>query len=78
MSDQYFGFKRVDLAGVLLSELFREYYQMFLSKVTRVIDEQYNYNKNIYQGYQADGVTPKFNSIIKFEKQKNFSKMIEP
>ena len=45
-----FAFKRIDLSGFLLAELFREYYEEFQFKCSRAIDKEYNYNPNIYQG----------------------------
>ena len=44
-----FSFKRVDLSGVLLSRLFREYYQTFRARCNKAIDNIYNYNKSLYQ-----------------------------
>ena len=44
-----FHFKRVDLPGVLLSELFRDYYRKFLNSMSLGIDHTYEYNQNIYQ-----------------------------
>lgn len=44
-----FSFKRIDLSGFLLAELFREYYEDFQFKCSRVIDKEYNYNPNLYQ-----------------------------
>jgi len=43
-----FAFKRIDLSGFLLASLFREYYEIFLSKCNLEIDKLYNYNNSIY------------------------------
>ena len=44
-----FHFKRVDLPGVLLTELFRDYYRKFLNSMRLAVDETYEYNKSSYQ-----------------------------
>ena len=45
-----FSFKRIDLPGFLLAELFREYYEEFQSRCASAIDHQYNQNKVLYKG----------------------------
>ena len=44
-----FGFKRVELTGSLLYDLFREYYLIQKKDITRKIDEEYYYHKGEYK-----------------------------
>ena len=44
-----FRFKRVELSGSLLYELFREYYLIQKKDITRKIDEEYYYHKGEYK-----------------------------
>ena len=43
-----FSFKRVELSGTLIYELFREYYLIQKKDITRKIDEEYYYHKGEY------------------------------
>ena len=43
-----FKFKRVELTGMLLYDLFREYYLIQKKDITRKIDEEYYYHKSEY------------------------------
>ena len=45
-----FSFKRVELSGFLLANLYRELFTEFTKKCLRAIDNEYNYNKVLYQG----------------------------
>jgi len=44
-----FRFKRVELSGSLLYDLFREYYLIQKKDITRKIDEEYYYHKGAYK-----------------------------
>ena len=44
-----FRFKRVELSGSLIYELFREYYLIQKKDITRKIDEEYYYHKGSYK-----------------------------
>jgi len=44
-----FKFKRIELSGTLLYDLFREYYLIQKKDITRKIDEEYYYHKGSYQ-----------------------------
>jgi len=44
-----FKFKRVELSGTLLYDLFREYYLIQKKDITRKIDEEYYYHKGSYK-----------------------------
>jgi len=44
-----FRFKRVELSGSLIYDLFREYYLIQKKDITRKIDEEYYYNKGQYK-----------------------------
>ena len=44
-----FRFKRVELSGTLLYDLFREYYLIQKKDITRKIDEEYYYHKGEYK-----------------------------
>ena len=44
-----FRFKRVELSGTLIYDLFREYYLIQKKDITRKIDEEYYYNKGQYK-----------------------------
>ena len=44
-----FGFKRVELSGSLIYDLFREYYLIQKKDISRKIDEEYYYHKTEYK-----------------------------
>ena len=44
-----FRFKRVELSGALINDLFREYYLIQKKDITRKIDEEYYYHKGEYK-----------------------------
>ena len=44
-----FRFKRIELSGTLIYDLFREYYLIQKKDITRKIDEEYYYNKGSYK-----------------------------
>ena len=44
-----FKFKRVELAGMLMYDLFKEYYTLYQKNIYQSIDKEYYYNKAIYQ-----------------------------
>jgi len=46
-----FSFKRVELSGSLIYELFREYYLIQKKDITRKIDEEYYYHKGEYDSF---------------------------
>ena len=45
-----FKFKRIELSGTLISELFKEYYNIMQRKVYQGIDKEYYYHEGQYQG----------------------------
>ena len=51
-----FAFKRIDLPGFLLAELFREFYEEFQLKCQSTIDHQYNQNKVLYKGSNISNI----------------------
>ena len=58
-----FRFKRVELSGTLIYDLFREYYLIQKKDITRKIDEEYYYNKGQYK--DDDNLTRKERKQIK-------------
>ena len=44
-----FRFKRVDVPGILISDLFKEYYKMQLQHIRLEIDKQYKYKTSVYR-----------------------------
>ena len=44
-----FRYKRVDVPGILLGDLFKEYYKMQLQHVRLEIDKQYKYKTSVYR-----------------------------
>ena len=57
-----FKFKRVELTGTLLYDLFREYYLIQKKDITRKIDEEYYYHKG---SYTEVGLSRKEKQILK-------------
>ena len=45
-----FRYKRIELPGILLSDLFKEYYTMQVKDIFKKIDKEYYYKEGIYQG----------------------------
>jgi DNA-directed RNA polymerase II subunit RPB2 len=45
-----FKYKRVELAGMLMYDLFKEYYTLYQKNIYQSIDKEYYYNKAMYQG----------------------------
>jgi len=45
-----FRYKRVELPGILLSDLFKEYYTLQVKDIFKKIDKEYYYKEGIYQG----------------------------
>ena len=45
-----FKFKRIELSGTLISDLFKEYYNIMQRKVYQGIDKEYYYHEGQYQG----------------------------
>ena len=62
-----FRFKRVELSGSLIYDLFREYYLIQKKDITRKIDEEYYYNKGQYK--EDDNLTRKERKQIKTKHQ---------
>ena len=63
-----FRFKRVELSGTLIYDLFREYYLIQKKDITRKIDEEYYYNKGQYK--DDDDFTRKERKQIKTKGRK--------
>jgi DNA-directed RNA polymerase II subunit RPB2 len=73
-----FSFKRVELSGSLIYDLFREYYLIQKKNITRKIDEEYYYHKSEYK--EIDETTEVVKSGKKVEENKykdNFIGLIE-
>jgi DNA-directed RNA polymerase II subunit RPB2 len=58
-----FRFKRVELTGTLIYDLFREYYIIQKKDIARKIDEEYYYHKGLYK--EDDGLTRKDKQSLK-------------
>jgi DNA-directed RNA polymerase II subunit RPB2 len=67
-----FRFKRVELSGTLLYDLFREYYLIQKKDITRKIDEEYYYHKGEYK--EDDTLSRKEKSQIKSKDKSNEKK----
>ena len=67
-----FRFKRVELSGFLLYDLFREYYLIQKKDITRKIDEEYYYHKGEYK--EDDTLSRKEKKQIKTKTQKENQK----
>ena len=64
-----FRFKRVELSGTLLYDLFREYYLIQKKDITRKIDEEYYYHKGEYK--EDDTLSRKEKKQIKSKEKNN-------
>ena len=69
-----FRFKRVELSGSLLYDLFREYYLIQKKDITRKIDEEYYYHKGEYK--EDDALTRKEKKQIKPSADENKNKNV--
>ena len=58
-----FRFKRIELSGTLIYDLFREYYLIQKKDITRKIDEEYYYHKGSYK--EDDTLTRKERQSLK-------------
>jgi len=67
-----FRFKRVELSGTLLYDLFREYYLIQKKDITRKIDEEYYYHKGEYT--EDDTLSRKEKKQIKSKDKSNEKK----
>lgn len=67
-----FRFKRVELSGSLLYDLFREYYLIQKKDITRKIDEEYYYHKGEYK--EDDTLSRKEKKQIKSKDKSNEKK----
>jgi DNA-directed RNA polymerase II subunit RPB2 len=67
-----FRFKRVELSGSLLYDLFREYYLIQKKDITRKIDEEYYYHKGEYK--EDDTLSRKEKKQIKTKDKSNEKK----
>jgi DNA-directed RNA polymerase II subunit RPB2 len=65
-----FRFKRVELTGSLIYDLFREYYLIQKKDISRKIDEEYYYHKGEYKGIDE----PSKKKSVPDEKSKESSK----
>ena len=64
-----FKYKRIELSGILLYELFREYYLLQKSEITRKISEEYYYHKGEYK--EDDDLTQAERDALKKRGRKN-------
>ena len=67
-----FRFKRVELSGALINDLFREYYLIQKKDITRKIDEEYYYHKGEYK--EDDTLSRKEQKQIKTKGQPETNK----
>jgi DNA-directed RNA polymerase II subunit RPB2 len=67
-----FRFKRVELSGSLIYDLFREYYLIQKKDITRKIDEEYYYHKGEYK--EDETLSRKEKKQIKSKEQKEDNK----
>jgi len=67
-----FRFKRVELSGTLIYDLFREYYLIQKKDIGRKIDEEYYYHKGEYK--EDDTLTRKEKQLLKSKGQKEANK----
>ena len=63
----HFKYKRVDTPGVLLYELFKEYYTLQIKNIFQTIDKEFHYNK---EAAQANFTTIVSDNKIKFFKER--------
>jgi len=54
-----FRFKRIELTGTLLYDLFREYYLIQKKDITQKIDKEYYYHKGEYRDDETEGLREK-------------------
>ena len=60
-----FKFKRIELTGKLINDLFREYYLIQNKEIARKIDEEYYYHKSEYVEQEGlDGLKKKKKTVI--------------
>jgi DNA-directed RNA polymerase II subunit RPB2 len=59
-----FRFKRVDLSGKMLADLFMEYYGAQLKNIRLKMDREYNYNKEEYAGENFKNILKKQDRIF--------------
>ena len=50
-----FKFKRVEVSGILIGQLFREYYSLMFQNIFKKIDKEYYFHPGQYQGFDLDG-----------------------
>lgn len=74
-----YAFKRVDISGILLAQLFHETYSTFRKQIRNVLDQEYNYgpvkndgnierlvdNFNLHRVFQAGIITDVFTKSLK-------------
>ena len=60
-----FKFKRVELAGVLIYDLFKEYYNLQQKHIFQKIDKEYYYKQGIYQGDFIGLIENNYNEYFK-------------
>lgn len=70
-----FRFKRVELSGSLIYDLFREYYLIQKKDITRKIDEEYYYHKGAYK--DDDTLSRKEKRDLKIKEKTNKSSIEE-
>jgi DNA-directed RNA polymerase II subunit RPB2 len=68
-----FRFKRVELSGSLIYDLFREYYLIQKKDITRKIDEEYYYHKGEYKE-DEEPMTKKDKKLLKTQGPKDANK----
>ena len=64
-----FKFKRVELSGTLINELFREYYLIQKKDISRKIDEEYYYHKGEYKEGQVISRKEKQKLKLNYQKE---------
>jgi DNA-directed RNA polymerase II subunit RPB2 len=71
-----FAFKRIELSGTLVYDLFREYYLIQKKDIARKIDEEYYYHRSSYKTdeEESEKVTRKDKKNVKEKGQRNEKK----
>ena len=78
-----FSFKRIELSGNLMYDLFREYYLLQKGEIARKIDEEYYYHKGEYVGLETSSSSKKKKRVQQEEEpagnkyKSNFVALIE-
>jgi len=59
-----FRFKRVETPGILLADLFKEYYSLQVKNIFQKIDKEYYYKQAVYQGNFVNLINGNYNEFF--------------